>query len=127
MFSHHSPPTIVAPASAYSQGVAAPAGARWLHISGQLGLNPDGALAAGARAQMDACWHNIFAVLGDADMGRENIVKITAYITDQALVGAYRETRDSNLDGHLCASTLIVVSALAHPDWVVEIEAVAAG
>ncbi len=127
MFSHHSPPTIVAPASAYSQGVAAPAGARWLHISGQIGLDPDGTLVGDARAQMDACWHNIFAILADADMVKENIIKITAYITDATHVGTYRETRDSNLDGHLCASTLVVVSALAHPDWVVEIEAVAAG
>jgi len=127
MFSQHSPATIVSPASAYCQGVAAPAGARWLHISGQIGVNPDGALAGDARAQMDACWRNIFAILADADMTKENIVKITAYITDATHVVAYRETRDSNLEGHLCASTLVVVSALAHPDWVVEIEAVAAG
>jgi enamine deaminase RidA (YjgF/YER057c/UK114 family) len=126
MFTHHSPATIMPPASAYSHGVGVPANARWLHISGQIGVNPDGTLAGDGVAQLQACWRNIFAILADADMAKKNIVKITAYITDAELVGAYRETRDQNLDGHLCAATLVVVSALAHPDWVAEIEAVAA-
>ncbi len=127
MFTHHSPATVHAPASAYSHGVAAPTGARWLHISGQIGVNPDGSLAGDGMAQMEACWNNIFAILEDAAMTKDNIVKITAYITDEGLIGTYREAREHMLDGHLCAATLVVVGALAHPDWVVEIEAVAAG
>ena len=56
----------------------------------------------------------------------DNLVKVTAYVTDASLAPLYRETRDQMLDGYECASTLLVISALAHPDWVVEIEAVAA-
>ncbi len=127
MFTHHSPATVSPPSSAYSHGVAAPAEARWLYISGQIGLDLDGNTVGGAEAQMQACWERIFAILEDAGMGKQNIVKVTAYVTEADLVGLYREVRDRNMDGILTASTLLVVSALAHPDWVVEIEAVAAG
>jgi enamine deaminase RidA (YjgF/YER057c/UK114 family) len=126
MFTHHNPAIVSTPASAYSHGVGVPAGARWLYISGQIGLTPDGDLAGDAEAQMDACWKRIFAILTDAGMTKENLVKITAYVTDPNLVGTYREIRDRHLKGTLTASTLLVISALAHPDWVVEIEAVAA-
>lgn len=127
MFTHHSPATISAPASAYSHGVSAPANARWLHISGQIAINPDGTIVDGGEAQMQLCWERIFAILEDAGMNKENLVKVTAYLTDANLVGMYRDVRDRNMEGVLTASTLLVVSALAHPDWVVEIEAVAAG
>jgi enamine deaminase RidA (YjgF/YER057c/UK114 family) len=127
MFTHHNPTTISPPASAYSHGVTTPANARWLHISGQIGLNPDGSLAGDGEAQMDVCWQRIFAILEDASMTKENLVKITAYVTDEALVAKYRDIRARHMDGTLSASTLIVVNALAHPDWLVEIEAIAAG
>ncbi len=127
MLTTHTPAAIAPPSSAYAHGVSAPAGARWLHISGQVGLNDDGALAGDAAAQMEACWRKIFAIVEDAGMSRENIVKVTAFITGADLVGTYREIRDKRMDGHLTASTLLVVAGLAHPDWVVEIEAIAAG
>jgi len=112
--------------SAYSLAVEAPAEARWLHISGQVGVDPSGRLAEGAAAQMAQCWRNILAILADAGMGPQDMVKVTAYLTRPEDVGHYREVRDTLLEGAEPASTLVVVQALAHPDWLVEIEAVAA-
>lgn len=126
MIAIHNPSTAPAPASRYAQGASAPAGAQWLHISGQVGLTPEGKLAGGCREQMEQCWQNIIAVLADAGMERENLVKVTAYITSAEDTPIYREVRDRMLNAHVCASTLIVVAGLAHPDWAVEIEAVAA-
>ena len=126
MLTTHTPLSIAPPSSAYAHGVSAPVNARWLHISGQVGLNDDGALAGDAEAQMEACWRRIFVILEDAGMTKTNIVKVTVFITDADLVSTYRAVRDSQLDGHLTASSLLVVSALAHPEWLVEIEAVAA-
>ena len=77
MLTQHTPPGISAPSSAYSHGVSAPADARWLHVSGQVGLNPDGTLAGDGAAQMAACWTRIFAILEDAGMTKENIVKVS--------------------------------------------------
>ena len=108
-------------------GVRVENASRWLHVSGQVGRLPDGALAGDTRAQTRACFENIRAVLADAGMGTGNLVKLTAFITEPDAVGTFREVRDEMLEGHVCASTLLVVSALAHPDWTVEIEAIAAG
>lgn len=122
----HSPDTIAPPSSNFTMGVAVEDAARWLHVSGQVGRTPDGDIAGDTRAQTRACFENIIAVLADADMGVTDLVKITAFITEPEAVAVFREVRDELLEGHVCASTLLVVSALAHPDWTVEIEAVAA-
>ena len=126
MITRHNPATIAPPASAYVQGYEVADATRWLHVSGQVGARPDGTTPAGTEAQMEECWTRIFAVLESAGMRPANIVKVSAFLTDPGDVGLYREVRDRRLDGHEAASTLLVVSALAHPDWTVEIEAVAA-
>jgi len=122
----HDPPGIIQPASRYVQGMAVEGAARWLIVSGQVGLEPDGALAGDSRAQMRRCFANLRAVLADAGMDLGNLVKITTFLTEPDAVATFREVRDEALEGHLCASTLLVVQALAHPDWTVEVEAVAA-
>ena len=127
MLTIHTPLSIAPPSSAYAHSVSAPVDSRWLHISGQVGVNDDGTIAGDAEAQMNACWRRIFVILEDAGMAKTNIVKVTVFITDTDLVSTYRVVRDRQLEGHLTASTLLVVSALAHPEWLVEIEAVAAG
>lgn len=120
------PSTVVAPASHYAQVVDVRDASRWLVISGQVGLTPDGKLAGDARAQVRQCFANIIEVLRANDMQLENLVKITAFLTSSDDTPAFREVRDEMLAGHLCASTLLVISALARADFSVEIEATAA-
>ncbi len=126
MLTTHNPGTIAPAFSRYSLGVEAPAAARWLYVSGQVGVNPDGSFADGPEAQMEAAWRNVLAILDSAGMGAGDLVKVTAYLTRAEDIGFYREVRDRMLGGAEPASTLLVISALAHPDWLVEIEAVAA-
>ena len=120
------PPTVVKPFSRYSQAVEAPANARWLHISGQVGATPDGTILKGFEAQAAQCWQNIIAILAAAGMGVEDLVKVNIFVTGAQYVTASRTIRDAALKGAQPASTFLVVAALAHPDLVVEIEAVAA-
>ncbi len=126
MLSKHNPSTIAAAFSSYSLGVEAPAQARWLHVSGQVGVAPDGALAEGLEAQMETAFRNLLAILNSAGMGPHDLVKITVFLTRPEDVGRYRQVRDRMLAGATPASTLLVVAALADPGWLVEIEAVAA-
>ncbi|MGF1610228.1 MAG: RidA family protein [Kiloniellales bacterium] len=126
MLKQRNPDGVPPPFSAYSLAIEAPAEARWLHISGQVGVAADGRLAAGARGQMEQCWRNILTILADAKMRPADLVKVTAYLTRSEDIGLYRELRDALLKGAKPASTLVVVAGLAHPDWLVEIEAVAA-
>ncbi len=126
MLSKHNPEAIGAAFSSYSLAVEAPAQARWLHVSGQVGVAPDGSLAEGPEAQMETAFRNILAILGSAGMGPHDLVKITVFLTRSEDVGLYRNVRDRMLAGATPASTLLIISALASPDWLVEIEAIAA-
>ena len=127
MIKSYNPSTVAPPFSHYSHGVEASANARWLHISGQVGVKPDGSLAEGAEAQMEQAWRNLFAILDAAGMAKRDLVKVTAFLTlDAADVGLFRRVRDRMLEGAAPASTLIFVAGLASPKWLVEIEATAA-
>jgi 2-iminobutanoate/2-iminopropanoate deaminase len=106
--------------------VEAPANVRWLYISGQVGATPDGTILKGFEAQAAQCWRNIIAILAAAGMGVEDLVKVNIFVTGAQHVAASRTIRDAALEGAQPASTFLVVAALAHPDLVVEIEAVAA-
>jgi 2-iminobutanoate/2-iminopropanoate deaminase len=122
----YNPNTVAAPAGPYSHGVEIPAGARVLYLSGQIGIAPDGSLAADLEGQADQCWKNIKALLAAAGMGVEDLVKCTHFITRPDHVAAYGRVRARHLGEARPASTLLVISALARPDMLVEVEAIAA-
>ena len=120
------PPTIAPPFSRYSQAIEVPAGARWLHISGQVGVRPDGTLEQGFAAQCERAWNNVLAILAAAGMGPVDVVKANVYLTRGSDLLESRRIRDAKLASVPPASTLAVVAALANPAWLFEIEAIAA-
>ncbi len=122
----YNPDRIVKPFATYSQGVEVPPNARWLFVAGQVGVNPDGTIAGDSKAQVERAWENVLAVLADADMGPEDLVRVNVYITDPADVALNRNAwqRISKAGGP--AITMVTVKRLSHPDWTVEVEAVAA-
>jgi len=111
------------PASNYAAGIEHALPARRLVVSGQIGVRADGTVEDGMEAQMRRSFLNLFAVLEAAGMAKTNIVKVTVFLTDPTAVGLYRRMRDDMMEGHLSASTLLVVAGLASPDLLVEIEA----
>ena len=122
----YTPTSIAAPASRYSHGAEAGPNARWLHISGQVGTNADGTIAEGIEAQLHRVWQNTLAVLEEADMGVKDIVKVNTLLMDRAHLTMMRDIRHSYLGDRPAASTLFVVAGLAHPDWLIEMETIAA-
>lgn len=126
MHKEYAPNTVAPPFSRYSHGVEAVGAARWLHVSGQVGVGPDGRLAQGATAQMEQAWRNVLAVLSSAGMDAGDLVKVTTYLTRRDDLAVYRKVRDRHLAEAKPASTLLIVSGLADPGWLVEVEAVAA-
>lgn len=121
------PPGAPQPQSRYSQAALIEGEARRLVISGQVGLRPDGSLVPGPVDQIDQALANLGAVLAAHEMGPANIVKMTVFLTDAGLVGAWRARREAFLQGHAPASTLLIVAGLATPDFKVEVEAEAVG
>jgi enamine deaminase RidA (YjgF/YER057c/UK114 family) len=126
MHKKHNPDTVAKPASTYSHGIEVPANARWLHIAGQVGVAPDGTIRQGIDAQAEQVWANIRNVLAAAGMGIDDLVKITVLLTSPAYIGPSRTVRDRALGAARPASTLIIVAGLASPDYLIEIEAIAA-
>jgi 2-iminobutanoate/2-iminopropanoate deaminase len=116
------PPTVIAPASRYSQAAEHGTGGRRLVISGQLGIRPDGSLAEGLEAQMEVAWDNLIAILHHAGMSVNDLVKATVFVTVPGSVGPYREVRDRKLSGHAPACTYLEIAGLARPEFLAEIE-----
>lgn len=120
------PTEIHKPASSYSHVAVTPPGARWVHVSGQIGIDAAGRTAEGFAAQAEQAWRNVLACLAAGRMDLGDIVKVTTYLVDPAHVPESRAIRARFLGDHAPASTLVIVRALAGPAWLVEIEAVAA-
>jgi len=121
----HNPPT-VAPGTGYSHGIELPPNTRLLYLAGQLGIAPDGKMAPDIKGQAEQAWKNLGAVLAAAGMSYANLVKVNHFLTRREDVPAYREVRAKFLGTHAPASTLLVISALARPEALIEVEAVAA-
>jgi enamine deaminase RidA (YjgF/YER057c/UK114 family) len=119
--------TAPAPFSNYSQATAAPAGASLVYASGQVGVDMEGALAATEEAQHEQTWRNILAILEAHGLDADDILEVHGYVTGESGVPLFRKVRDAMLDGAKPASTLLIISGLANPDWKVEISVVAAG
>jgi enamine deaminase RidA (YjgF/YER057c/UK114 family) len=113
--------------SIYSHAVEVPESARTLFISGQAGVAPDGALRSGFAAQLEQAMDNVEALLRAAEMTTVNVVKANYYLTraaDLPTLGEVRRRRWAKKTPE--AVTVVVVSALARPEFLVEVEAVAA-
>jgi enamine deaminase RidA (YjgF/YER057c/UK114 family) len=122
----HNPAGIAPPFSCYSHGASAPSGARWLYVSGQVGVAPDGTVPEEPEAQIELAWDNLVAVLADAGMTRADLVKVDGFITRPDLVPLYRKIRERRFAGHAAATTMVIVAGLAEPNLLVEIQAIAA-
>ena len=123
------PPQISPPFARYSHGVEVPAGARIVRTSGQLGLSSDGAVPEGAEAQADICFDNITHILNEAGMTANDVIHVSAFVTDRSHMAGYMASRDRFLADRdvLPSSTLLIVSGFTRPEFVVEVEVWAAG
>lgn len=111
----------------YSHGVEVPSRARLLMISGQVGIDPEGKAADAFIPQCKQAMANVEAMLVAAGMQTSDLVKVTYYLTrpaDLADLTMVRQQRWASISPP--AVTTLVVSALARPEFLIEIEAMAA-
>ncbi|MFY8155579.1 MAG: RidA family protein [Rhabdaerophilum sp.] len=120
------PATIRAPLAAYSHGIAVPPGARLVFASGQLGIGPDDVIPEDVEAQAVLCFENIRAILAEAGMTLQDVVRFNAFVTDRAYFPVYGRVRSRYVSGDAFASTLVIVSGFTRPEFKVEVEVTAA-
>jgi len=110
----------------YTQAVKA---GNTVYIAGQISMGTDGNVVGkgDAEAQARQIWRNIEAAVKAAGgSGLQNVVKTTTYVTNIEYAGGVRRAREDVFrSSNPPTSTLLVVSALASPDYMVEIEAIA--
>ncbi|MEA2882493.1 MAG: hypothetical protein QOH32_1749 [Bradyrhizobium sp.] len=116
----------------YSQIVAVSA-SRIIFIAGQTALDADGNLVGKGdfAAQAEQVFRNLGVALRTAGCTASHLVKLTVFLTDMANLALYREARTrffaSVVPPAAPAITLVEVSKLYGPDFMIEIEAIAAG
>jgi len=120
------PETVAPPLGAYSHAVEIAAGARVMHLAGQVGIAKDGSVPADFRAQAELAWANCVAILVDNGMTLNDVVKINHFITRPDDIPEYAAIRPGLLGDARPASTLLVVAGLARPDLLIEVEMIAA-
>ena len=125
------PPELGTPPG-YSQIVEVSAG-RIIFIAGQTALDADGKLVGKGdfAAQAEQVFRNLGVALRTAGCTAAHLVKLTVFLTDMANLALYREARNrffaSVVPPAAPAITLVEVSKLYGPDFMIEIEAIAAG
>jgi 2-iminobutanoate/2-iminopropanoate deaminase len=122
------PTSIAPPAANYAHAVLSEHAGNLLHVSGVVAVRADGTIPDDVADQAAVIWSNIFAILAAADMTVADIVSLTTYVVVDfmACLPEVMAARDSALDGHRAASTLVTVPALARPAWKMEVAVVAA-
>ncbi len=121
-------PTGLSKPPGYSHVVEVNGPHRTVYLAGQTGADANGNVADGIRAQTRQVMENIKTALAFAGGGFEHVIRVTSYLVDIERDGAaFREVRLSyfpNKDA-LPASTLLQISRLANPAFLVEIDVVA--
>lgn len=119
-------PTVPEPGAAYSQGIAAE-GKKQIFISGQVPVDADGELVGedDMKEQTRQVFENLQSQLRATAADFSDLVKLTIFVTDMSRFGEFSEVRSEFLQKPFPAASAIEVSALASPDWLVEVEAYA--
>jgi enamine deaminase RidA (YjgF/YER057c/UK114 family) len=103
---------------------------RTIHISGQVGIDESGAVAAPGdlKRQTEQAFENLKLALAAAGVTFDHVVNSRLYVVNlkPEHVPIIREVRSRYVSAaHPPASTLVGVSALVGADWLIEIEATA--
>lgn len=98
-----------------------------IFVSGQLSRDRDGNVVGKGdmAAQTRQAITNLAAILAEAGAELRHVVKITAFMTDMMLAPQAWAVREEFFAARPPASTGVQVSRLTHPDFLIEIDAIA--
>jgi reactive intermediate/imine deaminase len=98
-----------------------------LVLSGQAAIDQSGAVVGVGDfdAQAEQVFKNLELVLAAGGARMEDVVKVTIYLTDMSNFPKILELRERHFSRPYPADTIVEVSALALPELMIEIEAIA--
>ena len=98
---------------------------RLLFVSGQIPQTRDGHVPRDFEAQCRIVWANLDAALVAGGMALTDLMKVTTFLADRTYAAANTMVRNEVLGRHRPALT-VIVATIFEPEWLVEIEAIAA-
>lgn len=109
---------------ALSQAIAV---GEWIFVSGQAALNGQGGIVGEGnfRLQAETAFNNLQAILQAADSGLQDVVKVTIFVTDMQYFSEVVELRRRYFSPPYPADSIVEVKALAMPQLMFEVEAIA--
>lgn len=113
------------PGGGYSQAMLVDPGKSLLFVSGQIPVDAAGEVPADFAAQCRLVWRNVAAQLAAAGMDVTHLVKVTTFLSDRRHRDENGAIRREILGDHAPALTVIVCD-IYDPEWLLEIETVAA-
>jgi len=125
LFRRTNPPSLSKP-TGYTHVVEVIQG-KTVYIAGHVSFDASGTLVGKGdfAAQTRQVMENLKAALAAAGATFANVVKVNTYVTDLSQIAVLREMRAAYYGSNPPASTLVQVVGLAHPDLLIEIEAIA--
>lgn len=111
--------------NAYAQANLVTGASRLLFVSGQVPAEADGSVPADYPEQYRLAWRNVEAQLKAAGMDFDNLVKVTIFLSDRALIAQSAGLRQSVL-GQRTPALTIIIAGIYDSAWLLEIEAIAA-
>lgn len=120
------PPAVRTPFGQYNHGLCVPPGASLLVTSGQLGIRPDDTIPPDVTGQAEICFEAIAAILKEADMSFDDVIRISGFVTRREDFADYMAVRDRYTGTLKPVSTLLVVGGFTRPEFLVEVEVTAA-
>lgn len=117
------PEAVHPPVGRYVHQIEVSGESRLLFVSGQVGKDRDGNVPPDSVAQLEVALRNVLANLEAAGFEPTDLVKIVTYVVGEMDPAGRREVLDRLLGSHVTTSTLLYISALASPEYKVEIDA----
>jgi 2-iminobutanoate/2-iminopropanoate deaminase len=123
MKSFRNPETVHPPIAGYTHQIEVTGPARWLVLSGQIGRTVSGEVPEDAVEQLRTAVENLGAQLDAAGMTVADLTKVTLYLVGDMDPQRRRQVIADWIGDHRPCMTVIYVSALAAPEYRVEVDA----
>jgi 2-iminobutanoate/2-iminopropanoate deaminase len=118
--------TVRKPSGSWNSAFEISRDSRLVVTGGVAGFRLDGSFDVDIAEQTKQMFKNLIAILQEADMTMDNVVRLTSYLVDMKNFEAYKIARAPFLGNRRPAATLIAINALPQPGILVEIEVIAA-
>ena len=110
----------------YYHSVEVDAGCKMIYLAGQTAVKSDGTTPSGIKAQAEIVFENLQTVLSESGYKLEDVVFMKSFLVNRADRDGYQEVRARIWGEIKPASTFLIVSGLAKPEYLLEVECVAA-